>query len=237
VNFQGHSWDRGRGIWAALVASAVLHLLVFGAPPLAPSRTPTGQPLAATLRQPMSGPSAVEPDRVAAPRPVGAATRKAAEARPAPLAAERRGVEARTATVGGTTPAQPSAVVAAAGNAPADAAAASATQPAAPAGPAIDANGLRQFRLALALEAARFRRYPAVARDAGWAGTVEVRVSFVAGGRPQPPRLERSSGFGPLDDAALDMLGRAAPRTSLPESLRGQDFSVVLPVVFDLSTE
>ncbi len=200
MNFQGHSWDRGRGIWAALVASAVLHLLVFGAPPLAPSRTPTGQPLAATLRQPMSGPSAVEPDRVAAPRPVGAATRKAAEARPAPLAAERRGVEA-------------------------------------PAGPAIDANGLRQFRLALALEAARFRRYPAVARDAGWAGTVEVRVSFVAGGRPQPPRLERSSGFGPLDDAALDMLGRAAPRTSLPESLRGQDFSVVLPVVFDVTTE
>jgi protein TonB len=96
-----------------------------------------------------------------------------------------------------------------------------------------DAAGLRQYRLALAGEARRFRSYPEAARREGMAGTAEVRVSVGAGVQRQT-ELVRSSGHAMLDTAALGMLRAAAARTALPESLRGQEFAVLLPVVFEV---
>jgi protein TonB len=93
-----------------------------------------------------------------------------------------------------------------------------------------DAAGLRQFRLALATEARRFRRYPDAARREGLAGTAEVRIAVLPGA--QYAELSRSSGHALLDAAALDMLQQATTRTQLPESLRGRRFVVFLPVVF-----
>jgi len=101
-----------------------------------------------------------------------------------------------------------------------------------PAEPGPDQAGLRQFRLSLAGEARRFRRYPESARRAGLAGTSEVRVAVEAGGGARHADLARSSGHEVLDQAALDMLRQAAGRAALPESLRGQSFAVLLPVVF-----
>jgi protein TonB len=97
-----------------------------------------------------------------------------------------------------------------------------------------DAAGLRQFRLALAGEARRHRSYPEAARRAGLSGTAEVRVAVAAGGATRSAELSRSSGHAELDAAALEMLSRAALRTPLPDSLRGQDFAVLLPVVFEV---
>jgi protein TonB len=97
-----------------------------------------------------------------------------------------------------------------------------------------DAAGLRQYRLALASEARRFRRYPEAARRAELAGTVEVRVAVAAGGATRAAELHRSSGHAVLDAAALEMLRRAAQRADLPQSLRGQDFAVLLPVAFEV---
>lgn len=97
-----------------------------------------------------------------------------------------------------------------------------------------DAAGLRQYRLALAAEARRFRRYPDAARQEGITGTAEVRVTVSAAGTPRQADLASSSGHAALDAAALDMLRRAAARTVLPESLRGQEFAVLLPVVFEV---
>mgnify|MGYP003508428869 CR=1 FL=1 len=97
----------------------------------------------------------------------------------------------------------------------------------------IHADGLRQYRLALAREARRFKRYPEQALQAGIGGTAEVRVELEGGALPVT-RLARSSGHEALDAAALDMMRRAAPRTTVPELLRGQTFAVSLPVVFDL---
>lgn len=96
-----------------------------------------------------------------------------------------------------------------------------------------DAAGLRLYRLALASEARQFRRYPEAARRAGLAGTAEVRVTVGAGALRQT-ELTRSSGHALLDGAALDMLRAAAARTLLPDSLRGQEFAVLLPVVFEV---
>jgi len=98
-----------------------------------------------------------------------------------------------------------------------------------------DQAGLRQFRLSLAGEARRFRRYPESARQAGLAGTSEVRVAVEAGGGVRHAALSRSSGHEILDQAALDMLRQAAARAVLPDSLRGQSFAVLLPVVFEVA--
>lgn len=106
-----------------------------------------------------------------------------------------------------------------------------------PADKHVDANGLRQYRLGLAAAARLFKRYPQQAQENGWSGTAEVRVAIAANGALQPPLLLRSSGHQLLDAAALDMIGNAALRTSVPASLRGQPFSVPLPVVFDLNDE
>ncbi len=100
---------------------------------------------------------------------------------------------------------------------------------------APDLAGLRQFRLALAGEARRFRVYPEVARRAGLVGTAEVRVAVEAGGLNRSAHLARSSGHVVLDAAALEMLQQAVNHAALPESLRGQKFTVLLPVVFEVA--
>lgn len=96
-----------------------------------------------------------------------------------------------------------------------------------------DAAGLRLYRLALASEARQLRRYPEAARREGMAGTAEVRIS-VGAGTLRKTELARSSGHAVLDSAALDMLRAAAVRALLPDSLRGQEFAVLLPVVFEV---
>ncbi len=97
---------------------------------------------------------------------------------------------------------------------------------------APDAAGLRQYRLALASEARRYKRYPEAARRAGLAGTVEVRIQVAASGIALQTELARSSGHAQLDTAAVEMLRLAAERATLPEALRHRQFAVLLPVVF-----
>jgi periplasmic protein TonB len=98
----------------------------------------------------------------------------------------------------------------------------------------VDADGLRSYRLALAREAKRHKRFPTRAIEAGWVGTTELRVSVSADGMAPTVRLEKSSGHDALDEAALDMLRDALPTTPVPPSLRGRAFVVNLPVVFEL---
>jgi periplasmic protein TonB len=98
----------------------------------------------------------------------------------------------------------------------------------------VSADDLRQYRVSLASAARRFKRYPALAREQGWEGTAEVAIRF----RPALPSPEvvlvRSSGRDLLDEQAVEMLARAARATALPESMRGHDFQIPLPVKFSL---
>ncbi|MDP2824839.1 MAG: TonB family protein [Sulfuritalea sp.] len=103
------------------------------------------------------------------------------------------------------------------------------------AGEALD--GLRGYRLALATQARRFKRYPAQAMESGWAGSADIRVEVAGDGRPRAATVVRSSGHDLLDRAALAMIDAGALRARLPESLRGKAFAVVLPVVFNLDDE
>jgi protein TonB len=56
-------------------------------------------------------------------------------------------------------------------------------------GDAVD--GLRGYRLAIASQARRFKRYPAQAMAAGWAGTADIRVEVGSDGRRSARKLAR----------------------------------------------
>ncbi|MCX7165495.1 MAG: energy transducer TonB [Rhodocyclales bacterium] len=102
-------------------------------------------------------------------------------------------------------------------------------------GEAVD--GLRGYRLAIATQARRFKRYPAQAMASGSEGSADIRIEVGSDGRPRPATVIRSSGHELLDRAALAMIDAGAQRARLPESLRGKTFAVVLPVIFNLDDE
>lgn len=102
-------------------------------------------------------------------------------------------------------------------------------------GEALD--GLRGYRLSVATQARRFKRYPPQALASGWTGSADIRVEVGSDGRPRAATLARSSGHELLDGAALAMIDAGAQRARLAESLRGRTFAVVLPVVFNLDDE
>jgi len=98
----------------------------------------------------------------------------------------------------------------------------------------VSADDLRQYRLSLAIAARRFKHYPAVARERCWEGTVEVAVSIGVHLTTPEVMLVRSSGQVTLDEQAIAMMTQAARSTSPPESLKGRDVQLVLPVRFSL---
>jgi len=76
--------------------------------------------------------------------------------------------------------------------------------------------------------------YPETARRAGWEGRVTVRVEVSADGLPMSVALEKSSGYGVLDQAALRAVKgwRFQPRTIGGVTMAG---TVDVPVNFTLS--
>ena len=76
--------------------------------------------------------------------------------------------------------------------------------------------------------------YPETARRAGWEGRVTVRVEVSADGLPLRVALEKSSGYGVLDQAALRAVKtwRFQPRTVGGVAMTG---TVDVPVNFTLS--
>jgi protein TonB len=101
-------------------------------------------------------------------------------------------------------------------------------------GDKLDVDGVRQYRLSLAREARRFKRYPDQAREQGREGVVVVVVTTVAGVAIPQVRLSQSSGSDLLDEAALELLDIAVQTATLPESLRGQQFGLTLPIHYRL---
>ncbi|MBI2320026.1 MAG: TonB family protein [Betaproteobacteria bacterium] len=106
------------------------------------------------------------------------------------------------------------------------------SQPAA----AADAVTLDQYRLALIGVARHYKRYPVRAMENGWQGRVEVRLVIGANGSTQKTSIKISSGYEILDKEALDMIRKAKPLAPIPQSLRGREFTVDIPVIFDLQT-
>ena len=102
--------------------------------------------------------------------------------------------------------------------------------------PAAEAGTLNQYRLALIGAAGRYKRYPVQAMERGWQGRVEIRLAIGADGAIRSASVKTSSGYRILDDQAMDMVKKAKPLTQIPPALRGREFTVDLPVIFDLQT-
>ncbi|MER2538572.1 MAG: TonB family protein [Azonexus sp.] len=98
----------------------------------------------------------------------------------------------------------------------------------------VSQDGLREYRLNLSREARRYKRYPALARQRGLEGVVVVVVSTRAGLSEPQISLSRSSGQEVLDQQAMEMLSLAVRAARLPDSLRGRDFAIDLPIHFSL---
>jgi len=76
-----------------------------------------------------------------------------------------------------------------------------------------------------------YRRFPDGARARRQQGVVHVRFRIDRPGRVMWARIERSSGFGELDRAALDTLHRAQPLPTIPAN-RPDEVELVVPVEF-----
>lgn len=227
----------------AILASLLLHVLLLWPTALRPPAREAPVVLQATVRIPLSAP-AVETPRLPAARAVPSAPTPVpvpAEALPRPLESNQRHSVPLPSAMQPSTAMAPAQV---SPNPPP-----SATAPATAIGAATEGSlmaqpgtgelqdGLRGYRLAVAGQARRFKRYPAEARAAGWTGNTEVRLEIGAEGRPRPATVSRSSGHETLDRAALAMIDAGAQRARLPDGLRGHGFAVLLPVVFSLDEE
>ncbi|MCM2288881.1 MAG: TonB family protein [Sulfuritalea sp.] len=243
-----HSFETGgigtRRLRYAVIASLLLHLLLLW--PTAPRLlTDTAPALLHAALRPSPVPSQPPPPPKPAPRTVVPAPTVAAPSAPvAPQALEPSKpasvpqtpvVSAEKALTPMPPPASPARTVApsvpARPTAP-GAVTATLISEATASGAVLD--GLRGYRLAVASQARRFKRYPAQAMAAGWAGSAEIRLEVSSDGQPRDVTLSRSSGHELLDRAAQAMIDAGAQRASVPESLRGKAFAVVLPVVFNL---
>jgi protein TonB len=87
-----------------------------------------------------------------------------------------------------------------------------------------------------ALAAKRYRRYSVQVMERGWRGRVEIRVMIGTNGTIKDALIKTSSNYRILDDQALDMVKRGEPLTPIPAALRGREFTVDVPVIFELQT-
>jgi periplasmic protein TonB len=198
----------------ALLLSIVLHgFLLFAVPERQSTKREDSDPLLLVARLVQAAPTA-EP--VKAPRPMAKPTRLAAK-KVAPV----------------QEPQADAKVEAVADASPPEAAPQPESRPASAQveAPQFDPGLVARYRLEVISAAKQFRRYPPIARENGWQGRAEVRVSF-DGTRQPALAISKSSGYSVLDRQALETLGNAlAP---LPAMLLGRSFELEFPVVFSL---
>lgn len=218
-----------------LLLSFALHallLLIFGNFLPSTARTaPRGvvAMIEATLRSTPKAPPVLINESSEAPRVIEASPRLAV-----PASSSTRTAQIKLADVGGS-PARLSieeTLPVVSGVAGGEASAAG--EPPAPIPAPLSLDGLREYRLNLGREARRYRRYPALARERGLEGVTVIVISTRAGFALPQVSLGRSSGHLVLDTQALEMVALAVGAASLPESLRGRDFGLDLPIRFSL---
>jgi len=86
----------------------------------------------------------------------------------------------------------------------------------------------------LSREFAKHKQYPRVAQMRGWQGTTRVELHIDANGNVISSIVSESSGFEVLDKQALEMVRKASPLPLPPETLRGREFAIIVPIAFRL---
>lgn len=109
--------------------------------------------------------------------------------------------------------------------------------PAKAAPPSVEAGALEKYRSDLIGMARRYKRYPRVALDNNWEGRVVVHMVVGANGVIASLRVTTRSGHDVLDRQAVDMIRKAKPLVPIPPAMRGREFSVEIPVIYDLKDQ
>lgn len=220
----GLSWGGAPAPAAKTLLVLTARLAPFAAAPRAPSqpkpalpappesasapRTALTKPAATPARTPQK---AAPAEAVKAPQPEPAPGAPGAEASGAPSAAPIQTRPAPQAPAGSP-----------------------ATDAAAKPGNEADKGTLEQYRMALIVATRRYKRYPAIAMEKGWQGRVEVHMVIGANGMIASALIKTGSGHDILDNQALDMLKKGKTTVPIPASLRGREFSIDVPVIFNL---
>lgn len=226
----------------AVLASIVLHaVLLFGFALRERTRQPDPpQPLVARLVEP---PAAAPAPVRAAPQPEQLKPRSRPKpVAPKPLAKEPPVPVAESATPAAEPPAEEPAPAEMEPSVPATAPAAPVIaavepSPAAPAQPrpaeaAVDVGSLAQYRQQLILAAPRHKRYPRVARDNNWQGTVALRMVVSPNGSVASIGVTKTSGYDVLDQQAQEMFRNAARTVPVPPVLRGKEFALEVAATY-----
>jgi protein TonB len=105
----------------------------------------------------------------------------------------------------------------------------------APAGNLPDARQrLEAWQKRLLAHIGRFRQYPEAARATRLQGEILVAFRIDGAGAVSELRVVRPSGHAPLDNAALDVIRRAAPMPKPPEIFAATPLDLMLPLRFSL---
>lgn len=231
-----------RKLLAILLASLALHagLLAWTQAPRRPLAFEL-PPIVASLRPAAVTPSGAAPGalpqevRQPAPRPQPkAAARVLVAAGPAdPVRVPAPPVAPAAVPVAAAAPAVPATAVPA--TASARPAAENAVLPASTATAApVQVDLLAAYRRQLAELFARHQEYPRVAALRGWEGEVRLRLTVARKGNLLHIEVERSSGYGILDQHALAMVGELSGLPALPAALEGNEIQVLVPVNYKL---
>jgi len=213
-----------RTLYVCIGVSMALHALaMFSFPASRPAFRPDqARDLTALFMSP-SEPAAP------APAPIRPRARREPEAptplprlEPAPVAVPAEPAPAQAAAA----PAEPQAVASAPAQPPA-------AVPARPDSEVVDPTLFDAYRLALINAAKGFKSYPRQAIDRGWEGRVEIRIVVDANGTIKSAMVKNSSRYQVLDDQALAMVKKALKVQPAP---RGREFTVDVPVIFELKT-
>ncbi len=81
----------------------------------------------------------------------------------------------------------------------------------------------------------RHKDYPKLARRKRMQGSVLLYFRFGRDGKVLAQEIRKTSGYWLLDDAALEMLARAAPLPDFPHEMSGDYLDVVLPIEYSLA--
>lgn len=83
----------------------------------------------------------------------------------------------------------------------------------------------------------KHKKYPRIAQTRGWQGEVILELLLDGNGKLLEKNIIQSSGYDSLDQQALEMVTKAAPFPTPPEALRGNNFTIRVPIPFKLESE
>lgn len=80
----------------------------------------------------------------------------------------------------------------------------------------------------------KHKKYPKIAAMRNWQGEAIVELELDGNGKLKSKKIIQSSGHEVLDKQALEMVEKALPFPAPPEALRGNNFTITVPVPFKL---